>query len=417
MNLLKILVIIINFISISYMVYYVAIAMFAFRKDKIRLKNTTKKKFAIIIPARNEEVVIGNLVQSLNNQNYPKDKYDIFVVPNNCDDNTEEVARSFKAQIISCENIITKSKGDVLRYAFKYLKESDYDAYLIFDADNIVHPNFIEEMNYTLCQGFRIAQGYRDSKNPSDTWISSSHSLHYIIQNYFMNRARMNINKSCFVNGTGFMISKEYLDENGYNSLTITEDIELNVNCGLNNEQIAFVENAITYDEQPNTFSVSWKQRKRWSVGTLQCLKSYWNKIIKDIFKNKNFESVESVMFLTAPLVQLIGTFNIVLQVIVDFFSDKKINYLSKAVLLILYYISNIILTVGIIKISQKQIKNYVKGIILLPLFYLSWVPINVVALFEKKSTWERIEHTRTVSLDNILAFNYMSKNGVKYEE
>lgn len=417
MNLLKILVIIINFISISYMVYYVAIAMFAFRKDKIRLKNTTKKKFAIIIPARNEEVVIGNLVESLNNQNYPKDKYDIFVVPNNCDDNTEEVARNFKAQIISCENIITKSKGDVLRYAFKYLKESDYDAYLIFDADNIVHPNFIEEMNYTLCQGFRIAQGYRDSKNPSDTWVSSSHSLHYIIQNYFMNRARMNINKSCFVNGTGFMISKEYLDENGYNSLTITEDIELNVNCGLNNEQIAFVENAITYDEQPNTFSVSWKQRKRWSVGTLQCLKSYWNKIIKDIFKNKNFESVESVMFLTAPLVQLIGTFNIVLQVIVDFFSDKKINYLSKAVLLILYYISNIILTIGIIKISQKQIKNYVKGIILLPLFYLSWVPINVVALFEKKSTWERIEHTRTVSLDNILAFNYMSKNGVKYEE
>lgn len=417
MKLLKILVLLINFISISYMLYYVIIAIFAFKKDKIKLRNSIKKKFAIIIPARNEEVVIGNLVQSLNNQNYPKDKYDVFVVPNNCEDNTEEVAKSFKAQIINCENIITKSKGDVLRYAFKYLKDSDYDAYLIFDADNIVHPNFIGEMNYTLCQGFRIAQGYRDSKNPSDTWISSSHSLHYIIQNYFMNRARMNINKSCFVNGTGFMISKEYLNENGYNSLTITEDIELNVNCGLNNEQIAFVENAITYDEQPNTFSVSWKQRKRWSVGTIQCLKSYWNKIIKDIFKNKNFGSVESIMFLTAPLVQLIGTFNIGLQVILDFFSDRKINYLSKAILLILYYISNIILTIGIIKISQKQVKNYVKGIILLPLFYLSWVPINVVALFEKKSTWERIEHTRAVSLDSILAFNYMSKNGVKYEE
>ena len=115
----------------------------------------------------------------------------------------------------------------MLRYAFKYLREKDYDAYLIFDADNIVHPNFISEMNNTLCNGYRVAQGYRDSKNPSDTWISSSHSLHYMIQNYFMNRARMNINKSCFVNGTGFMISKEYLNENGYNSLTITEDIEL----------------------------------------------------------------------------------------------------------------------------------------------------------------------------------------------
>lgn len=417
MNLLKILVMIINFISISYMLYYLVIAVFAFRKDKVKLKNVIQKKFAVVIPARNEELVIGNLIQSLNNQDYPKDKYDVFVLPNNCDDNTEEVAKNNNAQIISCRNIITKSKGDVLRYAFKTLEDDDYDAYLIFDADNIVHPDFIKEMNDTLVSGYRVAQGYRDSKNPKDSWISSSHSLHYIIQNYFMNRARNNINRSCFVNGTGFMISKDYLKENGYNSLTITEDIELNVNCGLNNERIAFVESAVTYDEQPITFEVSWKQRKRWSVGTLQCLKSYWNKIIKDILKNKNFGPIESIMFLTAPLVQLIGTFNIVLQVAVDFFTDRKINYVSKAILLTLYYISNIMLTIGIVKISQKQIKNYVKGIILLPLFYLSWVPINIVALFEKKSSWERIEHTRTISLDSILAFNYISKNGVKYEE
>ena len=379
MNLLKTVILLINFISITYMLYYVLIAIFAFREKRNEYKNNIKKKFAILIPARNEELVIGNLVETLNNQNY--------------------------------------SKGDVLRYAFKYLREKDYDAYLIFDADNIVHPNFISEMNNTLCNGYRVAQGYRDSKNPSDTWISSSHSLHYMIQNYFMNRARMNINKSCFVNGTGFMISKEYLNENGYNSLTITEDIELNVNCGLNNEQIAFVEKAITYDEQPISFDASWKQRKRWSIGTLQCLKVYWRKIFKDLFKNRNFGSLESIMFLTAPLVQLIGTFNIVLQVMVDFFTYRKINYLSKIILLILYYFSNIILVTGIVKINQKQIKNYIKGIIFLPLFYLSWVPINIVALFEKKTKWERIEHTRNITLENILSFNCINKIGVKYEE
>lgn len=122
-------------------------------------------------------------------------------------------------------------------------------------------------------------------------------------------------------------------------------------------------------------------------------------------------------MFLTAPLVQLIGTFNIVLQVIVDFFTDRKINYFSKIILLILYYFSNIILTSGIVKINQKQIKNYIKGIIFLPLFYLSWVPINIVALFEKKTKWERIEHTRNITLENILSFNCINKIGVKYEE
>lgn len=417
MNLLKAIILLINFISVIYMLYYLVFAIFSFKKSKTKLEKNGYKKFGILIPARNEELVVGNLIKSLNNQNYPKDKFDIYVLPNNCDDNTEETAKKSGAQIIDCKNRIINSKGDVLRYAFKYLKDCDYEAYIIFDADNIVHPEFIQEMNKVLCSGYRVAQGYRDSKNPSDTWVSSSHSLHYIIQNYFMNKPRMNINKSCFINGTGFMVSKEYLKENGYNSLSMTEDIELTVKCGLQNERIAFVENAITYDEQPADFTTSWKQRKRWSVGTLQCLKTYWKRLFKDIFKNRNFGSVESVMFLTAPLVQLIGTFNMALQVGLDLASSRKIDYVSKAILLILYYISNIILTVGILNISQKPVKNYIKGIIFLPLFYLSWVPINVAALFEKKNKWERIEHTRVVSLESVLNFNCINKNGVNYEK
>lgn len=384
MKLLKIIIILINTISITYMLYYLAVAVFAFKRKIIRAKSDRKNKFAIVIPARNESLVIGNLIQSLNSQNYSKEKYDIFVLPNNCTDNTEEVAKHYNAQIINCKKEIIKSKGDVLRYAFNYLENRDYDAYIVFDADNIVHPDFINEMNKYLCLGYRVAQGYRDSKNPSDTWISSSHSMHYIIQNFFMNKSRMNINKSCFINGTGFMVSKELLNEYGYDSLTITEDIELTVKCGFNNERIAFVENAITYDEQPTEFWVSWKQRKRWSIGTLQCLKQYYKEIFNDIFKNKNFASIDSIMFLTAPILQLLGTFNCVLQIITSVVTGAKLDYLSKFILLIIYYFTNIMLAISIVKINQKHVRNYIKGIIFLPIFYLSWVPINIVALFEK---------------------------------
>lgn len=415
MKVLKAIIILINCMSFCYMFYYLIIAIFAFKIKKIKSNNKLKNKFAIIIPARNEELVIGNLIQSLNNQNYPKENYDIYVLPNHCSDFTEKIAISFGAKIIDCKNQLINSKGDVLRYAFKFLREKDYDGYIIFDADNIVHPDFIEEINKYLCLGYRVVQGYRDSKNPADTWISSSHSLHYIIQNFFMNKARMNIDKSCFINGTGFMVSKELIEETGYTSSTITEDIELTVKCGFNNEKIAFAENAITYDEQPTDFIVSWKQRKRWSVGTLQCLKEYYVPVIKDIFMNRNFESIDSIMFLIAPILQLIGTFNCILQLVVSFLIGKHINYFSKFVLLILYYITNIILILGILKINQRQIKNYIKGIIFLPIFYLSWVPINVVALFEKNLSWERIEHKRIISLNSILNVNYIN-NGVKNE-
>lgn len=409
MRLLKFIIILINCISIFYMLYYLAVAVFAFKRKVIRAKTSRKNKFAVIVPARNEELVIGNLIESLNNQNYPKENFDIYVLPNNCTDNTQEVAEKLNSNIISCKNEVIKSKGDVLRYAFDYLENKDYDAYIVFDADNVVHPEFINEMNKYLCLGYRVAQGYRDSKNPADTWVSSSHSMHYIIQNFFMNKSRMNINKSCFINGTGFMISKEVINEYGYDSLSITEDIELTVKCGFNNEKIAFVENAITYDEQPTDFIVSWKQRKRWSIGTLQCLKQYYKEILKDIFKNKNFASIDSIMFLTAPILQLLGTFNCVLQIITSFITGTKLDYLSKAILLVVYYITNILLAISIVKINQKQVRKYIKGIIFLPIFYLSWVPINIVALFDKNSNWERIEHKRIISLDSIMNLNYIN--------
>lgn len=263
MIIVKVIVKAIDIISAICMIYYIITGIFVLKKGKKIKQFTPKSKFAVIIPARNEEAVIGNLLDSLNNQTYPKELYDVFVLPNNCIDNTKDVSKSKNAKIIDCNNLKINSKGDVLRYAFSYLNiEGKYNAYIIFDADNIVHPEFIQKMNNMLCSGYKLAQGYRDSKNPSDTWISSSYSIHYLVQNYFLNKSRMNIDRSSFINGTGFMISKEILEEKEYYSETMTEDIELTVKCALDNERIGFAEDAITYDEQPIKFIESWKQRK-----------------------------------------------------------------------------------------------------------------------------------------------------------
>ena len=183
--LLKILYYVVDTFIILYAIYYVITGIFAFvnnKKHTIR-KYRAKHKFAVIIPARNESKVIGHLLDSLNKQDYPRHLFDIFVLPNNCTDNTKDVAKRHKAHIIECKDNVS-SKGEVLKFAFNFLNNNyyDYDAYVIFDADNIVHPGFIRRMNDTLCSGFKVAQGYRDSKNPSDTWISSCYSLFYWVQ-------------------------------------------------------------------------------------------------------------------------------------------------------------------------------------------------------------------------------------------
>ena len=252
------------------------------KKSKLKIKKSKKKNyFAIIVPARNEGEVIGNLIDSLQALDYPKDRYGIYIVPNNCTDNTAEVAKECGANVIECK-VKTKTKGDVLKYTFSLLKDNkDIDAYLIFDADNLVHKDFLKHMNDCLNSGYKVAEGYRDSKNPKDNWISGSYTIFYLFQNIFFNKSRMAFDASASINGTGFMISKDIIDRDGFETYTLTEDVEFTGQCALKGEKIAFVEDAITYDEYPINFGASWKQRKRWSAGIIQCMNIYSFKLFK----------------------------------------------------------------------------------------------------------------------------------------
>lgn len=104
-------------------------------------------------------------------------------------------------------------------------------------------------MNDCLNSGYKVAEGYRDSKNPKDNWISGSYTIFYLFQNIFFNRSRMSFDASASINGTGFMISKDIIDRDGFETFTLTEDVEFTGQCALKGEKIAFVEDAITYDE------------------------------------------------------------------------------------------------------------------------------------------------------------------------
>lgn len=398
---------------IFYALYYIITGLFAFynKNGKIR-KYKAKTKFAILIAARNEEKVIGNLLDSLNKQNYPKELYDIFVIPNNCTDKTREIAVNKGATIIDCQ-VPVSSKGDALKFSFKFMLQNypEYEAYCIFDADNIVHPNFLKRMNDAKLAGYKVAQGYRDSKNPSDTWISSCYSLYYLVQNYFFNQARMNMGWSSSINGTGFMVSKEVITEYGFNTMTLTEDIEFAAQCALNNVKIAFVKDAITYDEQPLSFSQSWKQRKRWSIGTFQCLFKYSGKLLKEGVKRKIPQSIDMSLFFLAPIMQVLTFIMILLFVVYNILGIHISDFISilydnKVYSLIIGYLITVFVTLFVVLVEKKKIKNTFKGILTLSIFMLTWIPINIVCLVKREQVWEPIEHKRTIDIDTIVEIN-----------
>lgn len=405
MLLLRIFIYTITIISSLYILYFIVIALGLFKKKKEIITEEKKNNFAIIIAARNEEAVIGNLINSLKKQNYPKENYEIYVIINNCTDNTEQIAREKGANIILCTEKV-KSKGEVLKYAFNKLKkEKNIDAYAIFDADNIVHKDFLNEMNNSLNMGYPVVQGFRDTKNISDNWLSCSYAIMYYIQNLFLNKARYNLGKSSFINGTGFVIKKELVDNNGYNPKTITEDIELVAMCAINNKKIAFNDKAITYDEQVNKFIPSLKQRKRWSVGNMNCIREYLLKLIKIGFENKRFECFDVIIYYLSIVVQVISSITSILTLIILIINSKNvydINIISTLIMTLCTYIVGVIIRVFLLKKYNKSIKDNIGGILFFDLFILSWIPINVVCLFIKRCNWDSIKHTRNIKIEEV---------------
>lgn len=405
---------VINIVIILYVAYYVVTGIFAFiNNKKNRIRNyRAKHKLAVVIAARNEEKVINNLIDSLKKQNYPKNLYEIFVIPNNCNDDTEKIAQKCGAHIIDCQGNI-KSKGEALRYGFKFIYQNfpEFDAYCVFDADNIVHPNFLRRMNDTLCSGYKVAQGYRDSKNPSDTWISSCYSLFYLIQNFFFNQARHNMGLSASINGTGFMFSKELFKDNGFETLTLTEDIEFAAQCALSNEKIAFVKDAITYDEQPLCFSQSWKQRKRWSIGTIQCFRIYSPKLMKIAIKEKIPQAFDMALFFAAPFIQILTLILFLVFILnsilnIQIVGITKILFDYNVISIIVTYVITVLLSTFVVLVENKKIKKTFKGILTFSIFMFTWIPIHLICLVTKETKWEPTEHSRIIDIDSIIDSN-----------
>ena len=301
-----------------YMCYYAGIFLpFALRcRRSFAAHAPAKCRFAVLVAARNEQAVIGHLVESLLAQDYPDDLFDVYVIPNNFTDHTEQAARAAGAQILTCPFPV-RSKGDVLRQVVAMLqKQGRHDAICVFDADNVVDPGFLRAMNNAWCAGARAAQGYRDSKNPLDTVISGNYSIYYWMVNRFYSHARSTVGLSAIINGSGFMADLNLLASmGGWNTLTLTEDIEFTTKCILQDVRVEWVPDAITYDEQPLTFVQSWRQRCRWSTGLYQCLSHYCIPLLRGLFSSgiHGFRArLDQLVFLLAPVIQIFWLISLV---------------------------------------------------------------------------------------------------------
>ena len=386
----------------------VSICSFVTLKEKPFIVNKNHK-FLAIIPAHNEEAVVGNLIESLQKQNYPKNKYDIIVIADNCTDKTKEVAESYGVKIFERheEDPAKRTKGDALRLLLNTLlsdPKMDYDAFCVFDADNIVDPNFISAMNKHLCQGEEVVQGYRDIKNPTDSWIASGYAIFYWTMNRFYHLARYNAGLSPLINGTGFMVKFDAIRPTGWNANTLTEDIEFSLKRIIQGKKLGWATDAVVYDEQPVKFKPSWSQRSRWTIGHIQCLFEYTKPLAKAASSNKTLMNFDGLLYMLGSIPMFVITILLlVLNAISYLFNGMTTpDFIMNIVRYIVpTFLLPILTAVIIMVIDKKPIKKMWKGLLMYPIFLGSWLLINFKCLFKRDTTWEKIEHVRNVKIED----------------
>lgn len=389
--------------------YLAGLALFGLRHKKEKVTHSPQKTFAVLVAAHNEAGVIEPLIDNLQKLDYPRELYDIFVICDNCTDNTADIVR--QAGAIACERFdeTKRGKGFAIEWMLERLweREKQYDAVVMFDADNLAATDFLGHMNDKLIGGARVIQGYLDTKNPYDSWISVSYAISYFFTNRMWQLPRYNLGLANALGGTGICIDTPLLKEMGWGAHSLTEDVEFTARCVERGIYPTWAHDAIVYDEKPNTLKASWKQRMRWMQGHFDCASRYMLPLLTKSIKTRNWPMLDAALYLFQPmrlLMILLITVILYLQLVMP--AWWAVTDVQKLLFPTEFWTVVSILIYGQLPLAmileRANWRAYV-GLIVYPIFLFTWFPITVIAYFTKNNkTWSHTVHTRGIRVEEL---------------
>ncbi len=407
-------------------VHFAFFAIVGFFKKKTFLQTDKRLKYGIIIPARNEETVVGALIESIKKNDYPQDKLHIFVIAHNCDDKTADIARAAGATVYEYNNPEECTMGYAFKYLFARIKEDygteNYDGFFLFNADNILDRNYFKKMNdaFVYYDKQSVITSFRNSKNFGSNPISAMYGLYFASGCRFESRGRSVMGCSTRVQGTGYVINSDIVkDEWPY--VTLTEDWEFTADRVINDTPIVFCDEAVFYDEQPVSLGIMWRQRLRWSKGHLLVCVTRLKDIVKALFKpvkrggaKRKFSvydigvNILPVCVITVAITVLKHVFFLLSPLFGLSLKEVYTEYLGSFwFMYAIGYVSTVLSAVILYILERKRIPKMSLGlkivsIVLWPVFLLVSFPAEVVAVLKKDIGWKPIPHADTTTFDHL---------------
>ena len=259
-------------------------------------------RFGIIIPAHNEADLIGRTLERTLAVNYPRELYEVIVVADNCDDDTEHITRQAGVTCWPRLDPENRGKGNVLKWVFPRLLEyGDHGAYVVIDADTHMDEDFLQRINQHLCSGAHAVQGYSQVRHPEDSPMESLAFLGFALNRNLRYRGRSKLGWTSNLMGTGMCFLRDVIEEYGWHTTSMVEDIEYEMMLHLHGIRVFFAHDAGVKVKLHKSVDQSKGQRTRWDIGKFEVRNTYVPKLLKEGIRKRDVSYFDSAMELLLP--------------------------------------------------------------------------------------------------------------------
>jgi len=267
-------------------------------------------RFAVLVPAHNEELLLPRLLNSLAAQVYPSHLFDIHVVADNCTDATAHVAAAGGATVHQRSNREQVGKGYALQWLLAQLREQGraYDAFVVLDADSTVTEGFLRVMNNHLARGDVAVQSYYGVLNHDEAWAATLRYVALALYNGLRPRGRDALGLSAALRGNGMCFAGPLLEEFGWDAYGLAEDAEFHLRLVEAGHRVTCAPQATVLAEMPVSLQQSHSQNVRWERGRLQLLRSHGARLLAQGLRRRDPVRLEALIEgLVPPLSVLMG--------------------------------------------------------------------------------------------------------------
>ena len=305
--------------SVAYVAFFAIISLFYEKEDRVAIHaaalSNRMTKFLILYPAYNEDRVIINAVEHFLMQDYPTDLYTVAVISDHMQPETNEYLRKLPITLLT-PTFEKSSKAKAMQYAINEVK-GKFDNVVIMDADNVVRPEFLSQLNI-LCSVYDAIQCHRCAKNANND-VAVLDGASEEINNTIFRKAHNRLGLSSALIGSGMCFKYDLFKENVFKLTTAGEDREMEALLLGQGVFIKYAPDIHVFDEKVSNQDNFQRQRMRWMTAQVQSLLSQLPKIPHAILHgNINFvdKTIQQALIPRSILIVLLGGISVFMTLI-----------------------------------------------------------------------------------------------------